>query len=61
MIFGSARLDVNAGEGNYLRKNLKIVKCIQKETPTRQVLLFRIRKSVSGVCCNEFRYVNFLD
>lgn len=31
MIFGSARLDVNAGEGNSLHKNLKIVKCIQKK------------------------------
>jgi hypothetical protein len=29
IIFGSARLDVNAGEGNYLHKNLKIMKFIQ--------------------------------
>jgi len=37
MIVGSARLDVNNGERNYLLKNLKTVKCIRKKkTPTKK-------------------------
>lgn len=55
MIFGSARRGVNAGEGNCLCKNLKIVKCIQKEET-----LFGSRKSRSGVRGSEFHYVKFL-